>query len=92
MISFQIAGMVIIIVILTFYLSQKRMTLRSGQLFVIAAFFVSILLVVDIYSIYGNNILIGIYKNDDLILLDDNQDLKEKIILTKDDSFVYFKY
>ena len=40
----------------------------------------------------GNNILIGIYKNDDLILLDDNQDLKEKIILTKDDSFVYFKY
>ena len=40
----------------------------------------------------GNNILIGIYKNDDLILLDDNQDIKEKIILTKDDSFVYFKY
>ena len=52
MISFQIAGMVIIIVILTFYLSQKRLTLRSGQLFVVAAFFVSILLVVDIYSIY----------------------------------------
>ena len=43
MISFQIAGMVIIIVILTFYLSQKRLTLRSGQLFVVAAFFVSIL-------------------------------------------------
>ena len=52
MISFQIAGIVLILVILIFYLSQKRLTLKSGQLFLLAAVFVSVLQVIDILSIY----------------------------------------
>lgn len=40
----------------------------------------------------GENILIGLYKSDELILLDENQDNKEKLIISKDDLFVYFKY
>ncbi len=39
----------------------------------------------------GKNILIAIYKNDELIFLDNNQD-NISIVLSKDDSFVYFKY
>ena len=39
----------------------------------------------------GKNILIAVYKNDELIFLDDNQD-NNSIVLSKDDSFVYFKY
>ena len=39
----------------------------------------------------GKNVLIAVYKNDELIFLDDNQD-NNSIVLSKDDSFVYFKY
>ena len=40
----------------------------------------------------GKNILFAIYKKDELIFLDDNQDLKESLVISKDDSFVYFNY
>ena len=40
----------------------------------------------------GNRILIGLVQNDEIKLLNHEQDKKEEIVLTKDDSFIYFKY
>ena len=40
----------------------------------------------------GKRILIGLVQNDQIILLDQKQDLPEKIVLHKEDSFIYFKY
>ncbi len=40
----------------------------------------------------GKNILIGILKNNEYILLNKEQDKKENIVLNPDDSFIYFKY
>lgn len=51
MISFQVSGIALIFLIFLFYLSQKRLTLRSGQIFVTSALLVIALLVVDIVSI-----------------------------------------
>ena len=52
LISFQIAGIIIILVILAFYFSQKRLSLRTGKVFVVASLVVSVLLLLDIFSIY----------------------------------------
>ncbi|MBQ9900442.1 MAG: EAL domain-containing protein [Acholeplasmatales bacterium] len=51
MVSFQVSGIALIFLIFLFYLSQKRLTLRTGQIFVTSAILVILLLVVDIFSI-----------------------------------------
>ena len=51
MVSFQVSGIALIFLIFLFYLSQKRLTLRSGQILVTSAILVILLLVVDIFSI-----------------------------------------
>ena len=40
----------------------------------------------------GNRILIGLVQNDQIILLSQDQDKKENVVLTPQDSFIYFKY
>ena len=40
----------------------------------------------------GKNILIGILKNNEYIFLNKDQDLEEEIVLSPNDSFIYFKY
>ena len=40
----------------------------------------------------GKRILFGLLKDNKIVLLNDNQDQKEKILLTKEDSFIYIKY
>ena len=48
-------------------------------------------LIATFYNTYeGNKMLIGLYQNDELHLLNKEQDKNEKIILSKDDSFIYF--
>lgn len=45
------------------------------------------------YNTYdGSRILIGLVKEDKVILLDHNQDEKEDIVISKEDSFIYLKY
>ena len=39
----------------------------------------------------GKKILIGLYQNDQITLLNRNQDKKEKVVVKKDASFIYFK-
>ena len=51
MVGLQVSGLFIVILILIFYLSQKRLALRSGQIFFISAVLIFILLLVDIISI-----------------------------------------
>ena len=40
----------------------------------------------------GKRILIGLVQNDEIKLLNKDQDKKEEIVLTPNDSFIYFKY
>ena len=40
----------------------------------------------------GKNILIGLLKNNEYIYLNDNQDKLENIIISPQDSFIFFKY
>lgn len=40
----------------------------------------------------GNNILIGICKNDDIFFLNSDQDKEEEIKVSSKDSFVYVKF
>ena len=50
-IAFQTAGMVIILIIASFYLAQKRLTLKSGFLFLLVSLVTFLLLFLDIFSI-----------------------------------------
>ena len=40
----------------------------------------------------GNRILIGLVQNEQIVLLSEDQDKKEDVILSPNDSFIYFKY
>ncbi len=51
LISFQIAGLVIIFILVSFFLAQSRLTLKSGRLFLVVCFSTLILLSLDILSI-----------------------------------------
>lgn len=51
LISFQVAGMIIIFILVSFFLAQTRLTLKSGRLFLLVCFVTFILLFLDIFSI-----------------------------------------
>ena len=40
----------------------------------------------------GKRILIGLIQNDEIKLLNENQDVKEELVVHPEDSFIYFKY
>lgn len=40
----------------------------------------------------GRRILIGLVQNDEIVLLDSNQDVKEELTLSPEDLFIYLKY
>ncbi len=49
--SFQVAGVIIIFILVSFFLAQTRLTLKSGRLFLIVCFLTFVLLFLDIFSI-----------------------------------------
>lgn len=57
MVSFQMSGFALIFLILLFYLSQKRLTVRSGQIFVTSSVLVLFLLIFDVLSIVFGTII-----------------------------------
>ena len=51
LVSFQIAGIIIIVIILSFFLAQTRITLKSGRFFLFVCGLTLFLLLLDIFSI-----------------------------------------
>ena len=45
---------------------------------------------IDLFE--GKNVLIGIYRKNECIFLNENQDKEEKVVIKKDDLLIYFKY
>ncbi len=52
LISFQVAGIIIIFIIVSFFLAQTRLTLKSAKLFLLVCTSTVILLSLDIFSVY----------------------------------------
>ncbi len=53
LVSFQIAGIVIIFILISFFLAQIRITVKSGRLFMLVCLSTFLLLFLDIFSIFS---------------------------------------